>query len=158
MLAKVHSCAMIGLEGILIEVEIDIAQGLPAFTVWLCLPEPFAACCCQARSFTASLARRVFASASSRAISSSIARLPLCCSRFRASCLSRRADISRSKSPACSWASLIPACSASRRRTSSSYVCRAFCSSRLLAFCSSARLLTSAAAWRSDSCRFRAAS
>lgn len=33
MLAKVYSCAVIGLEGILIEVEVDIAQGLPAFTV-----------------------------------------------------------------------------------------------------------------------------
>ncbi len=33
MLAKVHSCAMIGLEGLLVEVEVDIAHGLPAFTV-----------------------------------------------------------------------------------------------------------------------------
>ncbi|MBC8164038.1 MAG: YifB family Mg chelatase-like AAA ATPase, partial [Roseiflexaceae bacterium] len=33
MLAKVHSCAVIGLEGLLVEVEVDIAQGLPAFTV-----------------------------------------------------------------------------------------------------------------------------
>ncbi len=33
MLAKVHSCAVIGLEGMLVEVEVDIAQGLPAFTV-----------------------------------------------------------------------------------------------------------------------------
>lgn len=33
MLAKVYSCAVIGLEGILVEVEVDIAQGLPAFTV-----------------------------------------------------------------------------------------------------------------------------
>ena len=33
MLAKVQSCAMIGLEGVIVEVEVDIAQGLPAFTV-----------------------------------------------------------------------------------------------------------------------------
>jgi magnesium chelatase family protein len=33
MLAKVQSCAVIGLEGVLVEVEVDIAQGLPAFTV-----------------------------------------------------------------------------------------------------------------------------
>ncbi|MEM8533506.1 MAG: YifB family Mg chelatase-like AAA ATPase [Chloroflexota bacterium] len=33
MLAKVYSCAVIGLEGILVEVEVDITQGLPAFTV-----------------------------------------------------------------------------------------------------------------------------
>jgi magnesium chelatase family protein len=33
MLAKVYSCAMIGLEGVLVEVEVDIAMGLPAFTV-----------------------------------------------------------------------------------------------------------------------------
>lgn len=33
MLAKVHSCALIGLEGVLVEVELDIAPGLPAFTV-----------------------------------------------------------------------------------------------------------------------------
>ncbi|HWQ16061.1 MAG TPA: YifB family Mg chelatase-like AAA ATPase [Roseiflexaceae bacterium] len=33
MLAKVLSCAVIGLEGVLVEVEVDIAQGLPAFTV-----------------------------------------------------------------------------------------------------------------------------
>ncbi|MCU0493795.1 MAG: YifB family Mg chelatase-like AAA ATPase [Chloroflexaceae bacterium] len=33
MLAKVYSCAVIGLEGVLVEVEVDIAQGLPAFTV-----------------------------------------------------------------------------------------------------------------------------
>ena len=33
MLAKVYSCAVIGLEGVLVEVEIDITQGLPAFTV-----------------------------------------------------------------------------------------------------------------------------
>lgn len=33
MLAKVHSCALDGLDGILVEVEVDIAQGLPAFTI-----------------------------------------------------------------------------------------------------------------------------
>ncbi|NJN18583.1 MAG: YifB family Mg chelatase-like AAA ATPase [Oscillochloris sp.] len=33
MLAKVLSCAVIGLEGVLVEVEVDIAPGLPAFTV-----------------------------------------------------------------------------------------------------------------------------
>ncbi len=33
MLAKVLSCAVNGLDGILVEVEVDISQGLPAFTV-----------------------------------------------------------------------------------------------------------------------------
>jgi magnesium chelatase family protein len=33
MLAKVLSCAVVGLEGRLVEVEVDIAQGLPAFAV-----------------------------------------------------------------------------------------------------------------------------
>jgi magnesium chelatase family protein len=33
MLAKVLSCAVIGLEGVLVEVEVDIAPGLPAFTI-----------------------------------------------------------------------------------------------------------------------------
>jgi len=33
MLAKVYSCAVIGLEGMLVEVEVDIAGGMPAFTV-----------------------------------------------------------------------------------------------------------------------------
>lgn len=33
MLAKLYSCAVIGLEGGLIEVEVDIAQGLPTFTI-----------------------------------------------------------------------------------------------------------------------------
>lgn len=33
MLAKVYSCALIGLEGVLVEVEVDIALGLPSFTV-----------------------------------------------------------------------------------------------------------------------------
>ena len=33
MLAKVFSGAVVGLEGELIEVEVDIASGLPAFTV-----------------------------------------------------------------------------------------------------------------------------
>ena len=31
-LAKVLSCAVIGLDGELIDVEVDIAQGMPAFT------------------------------------------------------------------------------------------------------------------------------
>jgi len=33
MLAKVHSCAIVGLDGEIVEVEVDIAQGLPAFTI-----------------------------------------------------------------------------------------------------------------------------
>lgn len=33
MLAKLYSCAILGLDGGLIEVEVDITQGLPAFTV-----------------------------------------------------------------------------------------------------------------------------
>ncbi|MBI4329608.1 MAG: YifB family Mg chelatase-like AAA ATPase [Chloroflexi bacterium] len=33
MLAKVKSCAVIGLEGSIVEVEVDIASGLPAFTI-----------------------------------------------------------------------------------------------------------------------------
>jgi magnesium chelatase family protein len=33
MLAKVISCAVVGLDGVLVEVEVDIAQGLPAFAV-----------------------------------------------------------------------------------------------------------------------------
>lgn len=32
MLAKVASCALVGLDGAIIEVEIDISRGLPAFT------------------------------------------------------------------------------------------------------------------------------
>jgi len=32
MLAKVASCAVVGLEGAMIEVEVDIAAGLPSFT------------------------------------------------------------------------------------------------------------------------------
>ncbi len=32
MLAKVMSCAVIGLEGAIIEVEVDISPGLPSFT------------------------------------------------------------------------------------------------------------------------------
>ena len=31
MLAKVTSCAVIGLDGELVEVEVDISSGLPAF-------------------------------------------------------------------------------------------------------------------------------
>jgi magnesium chelatase family protein len=33
MLAKVNSCAVVGLEGALVEVEVDISPGLPAFTI-----------------------------------------------------------------------------------------------------------------------------
>ncbi len=32
MLAKVMSCATLGLEGIIVEVEVDISPGLPSFT------------------------------------------------------------------------------------------------------------------------------
>jgi magnesium chelatase family protein len=32
MLAKVMSCATIGLDGVIVEVEVDISPGLPAFT------------------------------------------------------------------------------------------------------------------------------
>ena len=33
MLAKVYSCAVIGLEGAVVEVEVDTANGLPSFVV-----------------------------------------------------------------------------------------------------------------------------
>ncbi len=33
MLAKVNSCAVVGLDGVLIEVEVDIANGLPSFNI-----------------------------------------------------------------------------------------------------------------------------
>ncbi|MDZ4247320.1 MAG: YifB family Mg chelatase-like AAA ATPase [Dehalococcoidia bacterium] len=33
MLAKVMSCAVVGLDGALVEVEVDISQGLPSFTI-----------------------------------------------------------------------------------------------------------------------------
>jgi magnesium chelatase family protein len=33
MLAKVTSCAVVGLDGALIQVEVDIANGLPATTI-----------------------------------------------------------------------------------------------------------------------------
>lgn len=33
MLAKVNSCAVVGLDGAIVEVEVDIASGLPAFTI-----------------------------------------------------------------------------------------------------------------------------
>jgi magnesium chelatase family protein len=33
MLAKVHSCAIVGLEGAIIEVEVDTSRGLPSFTI-----------------------------------------------------------------------------------------------------------------------------
>ncbi|MBA7660353.1 hypothetical protein ES703_68355 [subsurface metagenome] len=33
MLAKVLSCAVVGLEGAIVEVEVDISPGLPSFTI-----------------------------------------------------------------------------------------------------------------------------
>ncbi len=33
MLAKVWSCAVIGLDGVLVEVEVDLGQGLPGLTI-----------------------------------------------------------------------------------------------------------------------------
>jgi len=33
MLAKVTSCAIVGLDGHLVEVEVDISPGLPSFTI-----------------------------------------------------------------------------------------------------------------------------
>ena len=33
MLANVHSCAIVGLDGKIVEVEVDIANGLPAFAI-----------------------------------------------------------------------------------------------------------------------------
>ncbi len=33
MLARVHSCAVIGLEGAIVEIEVDTARGLPSFTI-----------------------------------------------------------------------------------------------------------------------------
>jgi magnesium chelatase family protein len=33
MLAKVMSCAVVGLEGTIVEVEADISPGLPTFTI-----------------------------------------------------------------------------------------------------------------------------
>jgi Tol biopolymer transport system component len=33
MLAKVHSCAVIGLEGVIVEVEVDTGQGLPYMVI-----------------------------------------------------------------------------------------------------------------------------
>ena len=33
MLAKVSSCAVVGLGGAVVEVEVDISQGLPAFSI-----------------------------------------------------------------------------------------------------------------------------
>ena len=32
-LAKVHSCAVVGLDGELVDVEVDIARGMPAFSI-----------------------------------------------------------------------------------------------------------------------------
>jgi magnesium chelatase family protein len=39
MLAKVQSCAIVGLEGAIIEVEVDTSRGLPSFTI-VGLPDP----------------------------------------------------------------------------------------------------------------------
>ena len=33
MLAKVYSCAVLGLEGVIVQVEVDTANGLPSFVV-----------------------------------------------------------------------------------------------------------------------------
>ncbi len=33
MLARVYSCAVIGLEGVIVEVEVDTGQGLPGMTI-----------------------------------------------------------------------------------------------------------------------------
>ena len=33
MLAKVITCAVVGLEGAIVEVEVDISPGLPSFTI-----------------------------------------------------------------------------------------------------------------------------
>ncbi len=33
MLAKVITCAIVGLEGAIVEVEVDISSGLPSFTI-----------------------------------------------------------------------------------------------------------------------------
>ena len=33
MLARVRSCAVVGLEGAIVEVEVDISPGLPAFNI-----------------------------------------------------------------------------------------------------------------------------
>ncbi len=33
MLAKVYSCAVVGLDGVLVEVEVDVGQGQPGMVV-----------------------------------------------------------------------------------------------------------------------------
>jgi len=33
MLARIFSCAVIGLEGVIVEVEVDFGQGLPKMTI-----------------------------------------------------------------------------------------------------------------------------
>lgn len=33
MLARVFSCAVIGLEGVIVEIEVDIGRGLPGMTI-----------------------------------------------------------------------------------------------------------------------------
>ena len=41
MLAKVTTCAVVGLEGAIVEVEVDISPGLPSFTnVWIQCDSP----------------------------------------------------------------------------------------------------------------------
>ena len=40
MLAKVISCAIVGLEGAIVEVEADISPGLPSFTIVAYLMPP----------------------------------------------------------------------------------------------------------------------
>ncbi|TAK30786.1 MAG: hypothetical protein EPO21_18710 [Chloroflexota bacterium] len=40
MLAKALSCAVVGLEGALVEVEVDIAPGMPVFSI-IGLPDAF---------------------------------------------------------------------------------------------------------------------
>ena len=39
MLAKVYSCALLGIEGIPLEIEVDLSGGLPAFEL-IGLPDP----------------------------------------------------------------------------------------------------------------------
>ena len=40
MLARVFSCAVIGLEGVIVEVEVDTTIGCPAPTLSVCLIKP----------------------------------------------------------------------------------------------------------------------
>jgi magnesium chelatase family protein len=41
MLAKVTTCAVVGLEGAIVEVEVDISPGLPSFTIPVSTDERF---------------------------------------------------------------------------------------------------------------------